>query len=108
MNPATPIVCFPQSATTSPRRRIKADHRLDWAFEVIVLSRLAGPGRPARLARVEIEADLLGFTVRQSAPDEPAARTLFLLSLEDAILEAGRLIHERLAEGYVISSEVSD
>ncbi len=89
-------------------RRIKIDERLDWAFDTIDLCRPSSAGAPPRLTRIEIEADLLGFTVRQLDPrlDSQTTASVFLVSLDEAILEAGRLVHERLAEGYVASTGV--
>jgi len=89
-------------------RRIKVDERLDWAFDTIDLWRPSSAGAPPRLTRIEIEADLLGFTVRQLDPrlDAQTTASVFLVSLDEAILEAGRLVHERLAEGYVASTGV--
>jgi hypothetical protein len=99
-------------AVTAPtrRRRSRIDERLDWAFDPIELCRPARPGARPRLARIEIEADLLGFTVRQSNPGRRtrSGPRLFLVSLDEAILEAGRLVHERLSEGYVASTGLSD
>jgi len=108
INTTTEMARHARLPDTPHRQRVKTDHRLDWAFETIRLARADKAGARPMVAKIEIEADLLGFTVRQSSPDRQIGLCLFLVSLEEAILEAGRLVHERLAEGYMASREVSD
>ena len=81
--------------------------QIEWAFHPIFLRHPGKVGGSPLTARIAIENSLFGFTVRHFTHERPGGHTTSFCSLNDAILEAGRLLHDLLADGYVISAEVS-
>jgi hypothetical protein len=79
-----------------------------WVFEAIYLQHQnADPMLPHRVV-VGIESELLGFVVEERAFWSPGqtvrARKFFTRTEADAVIEAGRIAHDWLCQGYAVFS----
>jgi hypothetical protein len=79
-----------------------------WVFEAIHLQHQnADPILPHRVV-VGIESELLGFVVEErafwSSAQAARARKFFTRTEADAIIEAGRIAHDWLCQGYAVFS----